>query len=47
MVVCDDGLELSISVSETALTMTFSFDDSQNKGGRTEAVNGEYIFKMK
>ena len=46
-VVRDDGLEASISVSETALTMTFSFDDNQHKGGRSAAVNGEYVFKMK
>jgi len=46
-VVRDDGLEVSITVTETALTMTFTFNDADHKGGRTEAVNGEYVFKMK
>ncbi|MDH5399917.1 MAG: hypothetical protein OEX02_17320 [Cyclobacteriaceae bacterium] len=46
-VVRDDGLEVSISVSETALTMTFTFDDTIHNGGRAEAVSGEYVFKMK
>ena len=43
----DDGLEIAITVSATSLTMTFTYDDTTHQGGRTEAVNGEYVFKMK
>ena len=46
-VVRDDGLEVAITVMETSLTMTFIYNDADHKGGRTEAVNGEYVFKMK
>ncbi|MDH5399568.1 MAG: hypothetical protein OEX02_15570 [Cyclobacteriaceae bacterium] len=45
-VVRDDGLEISISVSDTDLTLTFIFNDAVNNGGRVDAVNGEYVFEM-
>jgi len=46
-VIRDDGLEVAITVTETSLTMTFTYDEATHQGSRTEAVNGEYVFKMK
>ncbi|MDH5397929.1 MAG: hypothetical protein OEX02_07275 [Cyclobacteriaceae bacterium] len=46
-IVRDDGMEVSISVSAAALTMTFTYNDTVNNGGRSDAINGEYVFKMK
>ena len=43
----NDGLEIGITVTETDLTMTFTYDDTAHSGGRTEIVNGQYVFKMK
>lgn len=40
----NDGLEISVSVSETTLSLTFTFDESVHTGGRVEALSGEYVF---
>jgi len=42
----DNQLEMasSVNVDATTLTLVFIFDDTVHSGGRTEAVNGEYIF---
>ena len=47
LVVRDGNLDVAITVSETSLTLTFTFDNQIHNGGRIDAVNGEYVFKMK
>ncbi len=46
-IVRDDGVEISISVSESSLTMTFAYDESIN--GRVAGINGidgDWVFGM-
>lgn len=43
----DDGVEIAITVSETDLTMSFSYDESIN--GRSSGINGldgNWVFNM-
>lgn len=42
------GQELTITVSltDTDMTLNFNFDDSVNKGSRTEAVTGPWVFNL-
>ena len=48
LIVRDGNLDMAVTVSDVSLTLTFTFDDQvHNGGGRIEAVNGEYVFKMK
>jgi len=47
LVVRDGNLDVSVTVTDTSLTMTFTFNQNIHTGGRTEAVDGEYVFKMK
>ena len=39
----DDGVSMTISVSETSLTITFTYADS---GGRIDALPGDYVFSF-
>ena len=39
----DDGVSMTISVSETSLTVTFTYADS---GGRIDALPGDYVFSF-
>ncbi|MBT5505940.1 MAG: hypothetical protein HOK17_02210 [Flammeovirgaceae bacterium] len=39
----DDGVSMTISVSETSLTITFTYADS---GGRIDARPGDYVFSF-
>ncbi len=39
----DDGVSMTIAVSETSLTVTFTYADS---GGRIDALPGDYVFKF-
>ena len=37
-------LDIAVTVNDSQLTMTFTYDDQTHLGGRTEVVNGEYAF---
>ena len=37
-------LDIAITVSDSELIMTFTYDDQVHNGGRIEVVNGEYSF---
>ena len=39
----DDGVSMTISVSETSLTITLTYADS---GGRIDALPGDYVFSF-
>ena len=39
----DDGVSMTIAVSETSLTVTFTYADS---GGRIDALPGDYVFSF-
>ena len=39
----DDGVSMTISVSETSLTITLTYADS---GGRIDALPGDYVFNF-
>jgi hypothetical protein len=39
----DDGVSMTIAVSETSLTVTFTYADS---GGRIDALPGDYVFNF-
>ena len=39
----DDGVSMTITVSETSLTITFTYADS---GGRIDALPGDYVFNF-
>ena len=46
LIVRDGNLDIAVTVSDVSLTLTFTYNDQVHNGGRTEAVNGEYVFKM-
>jgi hypothetical protein len=39
----DDGVSMTISVSETSLSISFTYADS---GGRIDAIPGDYVFSF-
>jgi len=39
----DDGVSMTISVSETSLSISFTYADS---GGRLDAIPGDYVFSF-
>jgi hypothetical protein len=39
----DDGVSMTVSVSETSLSITFTYTDSS---GRIDALPGDYVFKF-
>ncbi len=39
----DDGVSMTIAVSETSLTITFTYSDS---GGRIDGLPGDYVFSF-
>jgi hypothetical protein len=39
----DDGVSMTVSVSETSLTVTFTYADSD---GRIDALPGDYVFSF-
>ncbi len=43
----DDGLSISVTgFSDTAMTMGFTFSDSNTTGGKEEAVNGAWVMSF-
>ncbi len=42
----DDSMEITIALAGNDVTMTFIFDNMTHTSGRTESINGEYIFVL-
>lgn len=42
----DDLLLVDVTIEETNLILSFNFDENDNKGGRTEAVSGNWTFRL-